>query len=222
MRDDVISTRSAGFGAGDTPLPDDEYQDDRGFSSYAGELYSALDRGSRQVTAYLTGQYQQAPRVMGAAAAAAVGAAAGVLIARSQARRRRKTDAERIADALSAIPALISSRVPSVGVEEIRHRGSDVLEATRLRGGAITDAALHRGSEVLGATRDMGSTISEKVPEMRRRPRVTSASGDLRSKVRGGVELVPIAVSLVRNPLVRDMVVRAVTRRPSGRRMFGR
>lgn len=209
MQDDVVSTGSPGFGVGETPLHD-EFREDRGFSSYARGMYSGLGRGSRRATTYLSGHNQQQPLVMGAAAAAAVGAAAGVLLARSQIRRRRKTDAERIADALSAIPTIVSSRIPSVDVEEIRHLG-----------GAIVEAALHRGSEALEATRGMGATMSEKLPEMSQKTRMAGITGDLRQRVRGGVGLVPIAVSLMRNPLVRDMIARAVTRRASRRRRIG-
>ncbi len=153
-------------------------------------------RQASQMGGYIAEQMRMRPLIVGSVMLGLIGAIAGAWMAQMRAMRRRKSMYERAMDTLADIGTIISGlvyRKPKGPIETLRERGQEVASTTRMLGmmgvtpGGIPRAKVTRGPERM--VRQAGYAIS----------------------------LIPVTVTLLRNPLVRDLGIRILSRRVTGR-----
>lgn len=149
--------------------------------------------------AFASEQMRVRPLVVLSLLIGTIGALVGVRVAQMQAMRRRKSLAERAMDTIGEI-------------------GSAVMETISPRRAGPVETLRKRGRGMWGMTREAGSAMVEGMPIMGRgRAEILEKPESVARQIGYALSLVPIAVALARNPLVRDIGYRYLTRRITGR-----
>ncbi len=170
--------------------------------------------GERETAGYISergagigqtvGYYLQQPTIIGSIVMAIIGAIIGVRVAQQQAIRRRRRFYERWGEALGSLGAIVLT------VMRIRHRRMFMQQMLR-----------QRQRDLAQTTQGWSDLLTENMPRMGRvRMRAGGPAGTMR-QVGSALSLIPPTLVLLRNPLVRGMVSRRMSRQMS-RGIFGR
>lgn len=164
-------------------------------TDYLSDAMDATTTGAGRVAGYLS----QRPLLLGSLIIGVIGAIAGTGIARIQAARRRRTPFERAMDTISTIGMIVTGLIT---------RGpTGAADAMRKRPKTSIDLMGQIGAPLMGGVSMIG------------RPRAETRGGMRASMSQAGYALsfLPIAITLLRNPMVRDIGLRYLSRRISGR-----
>lgn len=163
---------------------------------YLFDTIGTTTGGVGQFFGFVSQQTRERPLIVGSLFVGLIGAILGARFAQIQAMRRRKNFFERVADTLGYFGGIVSEGLaekPTGPIGAVRDRGGEVIEGvtTSMMGaipvGGMPRPDMKRGSE--SAARQVGYAIS----------------------------LIPVTLALVRNPLVRDIGFRYLSRRVWGR-----
>ncbi|MGE5618126.1 MAG: hypothetical protein ACM3US_02585 [Sphingomonadaceae bacterium] len=159
------------------------------------QVIETLSTGSRQVAGFISDQARTRPLILGSLATAILGAFVGIRIAQMQAMRRRKNAFQRAAEALGNLTPLIAalqiSRRRKGPIEALRERGESMVDLTESMVGGIPGVAIPR--------------------------RQAGGPQQVARQVGYAASLIPVALTLLRNPMVRDIGFRLLSRRIRGR-----
>ncbi|MHB1159294.1 MAG: hypothetical protein ACYC3V_03030 [Chloroflexota bacterium] len=155
----------------------------------------AVSSGVSQAVDYVSEQARTRPLVVASLAAAIVGAIVGSRIAQIQAMRHRKNAYQRAMDALGNLTPLIAG-LTMMGrgkppIDILRERGEDVADIT---------GSMMGGMPIVGRARQQAGGPAQ-----------------FARQVGYAASLVPVTMALLRNPMVRDIGFRLLSRRIRGR-----
>ncbi len=160
---------------------------------YLFDPFGTMFGGVGQFFGFISQQTRERPMIVGPLFVGFIGAILGARFAQIQAMRRRKNFFERTNDTLRYIGAIATGWIRPAGpIGIVRDRGGEVIE---------------------GVTTTMMGAIPTGIPrlEMRR------GSESPARQFGYALSLIPISLALIRNPLVRDLGFRYLSRRISGR-----
>lgn len=160
-------------------------------TGYLPDTFGAMGDWMGQIGSF----FSHRPVFAGSLFVAIVGAIAGIRIAQMQAMRRRRSLFEKAMDRLGYAGDFVAdwfSRTPAGPMDTIRDRGRDIV----------------------GATRDAGVSMIDTMPIVGR-PHMEIGKGpeSTAKQVGYALSLIPITMALIRNPLVRDVGFRYLSRR---------
>lgn len=197
------------------PLPDAMAPErwETAIEDFAQVAALVLDRAQDLVDT-ISDLMQARPVIAKAIVAAVAGAAVGVFVATRLPRRRPPTVGERAAAAAREATARGGS-----ALREATGRGGDALREATGRGASIMEEAVAvalSAAERLARRVPSGDVLIERIPQPDglRPIRLRMRRPDTR-QVRQAAQLVPIALTLLRNPLVRSLLLRAAMRAAS-------
>lgn len=168
-------------------------------SDIVSDTFATITGGTRQTMAFASEQMRVRPLVVLSLLVATIGALVGVRVAQMQAMRRRKGFAERAMDTIGGI-------------------GSTLVQTISPRRGGPVETLRERGRGMWGMTREVRSAMVEGMPVVGRgRAGILERPESVTRQIGYALSLVPVAVALARNPLVRDIGYRYITRRITGR-----
>ena len=159
---------------------------------YLFDTYDATANGVSRAVSFLADR----PLVAGSIVLGVLGAIAGARLAEFQARRRRRGLYQKAANTFTSSSGMVAdwfSRKPKETADVLKERSRGLMSS-------------------MGDGKD----ITKRLPKMSR-PKVSSDQG-LGKQIGYMVGLIPPIIALVRNPLVRDMGVRMLSRRFTGQR----
>ncbi len=162
---------------------------------HMSEIINTASHGAGQIGGFISEQTRERPLVVGSIVVGAIGAIAGARIAQMQAMQRRRNAFERTMDTLGDFGAFIT------GWAMGRPKGP-------------VDIVRERSQSMVGATRGFGGSMFGGMPMMGKSP---SQPESVLKQVGYGLSLIPITLAFIRNPLVRDIGFRYLSRRLGGR-----
>lgn len=182
------TTRTPPIGSAGTMTPE------RQFTDYIADIGDTVSSGAWQVLDFVS----ERPLVVGSVAAGAIGAVAGNRLAHMVAMRRRRTLYDRLLETAGIALATVGTTVS----------------------GWSTGKAMDRLTEARKSMSGPAQNLRKSVRESNL-PTVARPRGERPGVIRQigyGVSLIPLTLALLRNPLIRSIGLRALSRRARRRR----
>lgn len=165
---------------------------ERQFGEYVSTVGDTVSSRVGQIAEFLVDR----PLLVGSVVVGAAGAFAGSRVARMIAMRRRKTASRRAMETLSVAMAVIGSMA--------------TRESTRRAMNRLTDA----GKGIAAPAQGVVGSVTGRLPVA---GKDRAGQPGMISRIGYGISLVPLALALIRNPLVRETGFRFLARRARGR-----
>ena len=150
------------------------------------------------------GYYLRQPMVIGSLAIAMIGATVGVRVAQMQAMQRRRSFFERSMETLGSLGAI------ALTVMRIRRRRMMMRQILQ-----------ERGQDIAETTRGWRGMMMQNVPPMGRVRMRARGARSMARQVGFALSLIPVTMAFLRNPLVRDVGFRMLSRRATRRMGLG-
>ena len=193
-------TTSTSTSYGDTyPMTEYPMTEGRQFTDYMSEAGGMVYTGTTRMVTYFVDR----PLLTGSMIFGGIGAFLGSRLAYVLAERRRKSPADRAMERI----ALFTETLGEMLAPKNRERAMKQISST--------------GRTLVDRGQSLGSTVMERIPidrVLRMEEISMEEKPSTMRQIGYGLSLIPVALALVRNPLVRDFAYRFTARRIRSRR----